>query len=195
MTVKRPLVWIDTETTSLRHDRRAWDIAAIVRTPTGDEEHQWFVDADDLDLGGADLNALRIGGFHQRHPQYAAASVVTPEEEEWHVLTQVEALTRGAVLLGSHPAFDMDTLSARMRACGLCPSWYYHPIDVPVLAWGVLLGRGVQVPARDDGTAGSDDLCRAFGLDLDRYERHTALGDCRLFRDLYDAVQADGGVR
>lgn len=187
MTDARTLVWVDTETTSLRHDRRAWDIALIVRTPDGDVEHQWFVDADDLDLGNADAAALRIGGFHQRHPQYNVR-VNTAEAEEWDVLTQVERYTRGAVLLGSHPAFDMNTLAPRMRACGICPSWYYHPIDVPTLALGVLLGRGVRPPYRDDGTVGSDAVCTAFGLDVGRYERHTALGDCRLFRDLYDAA-------
>lgn len=189
-TDKRPLVWIDTETTSLRHDRRAWDVALIRRTPDGDVEHQWFIVADDLDLGGADLAALRIGRFHQRHPQYTGGGA----EEEWALLDQVEELTRDAVLLGSHPAFDMDTLAPRMRANGVCPSWHYRPVDVPVLALGVLLGRGVQVPARDDGTLSTDDVCRAFGLDVSGYERHTALGDCRLFRDLYNVVQAETGV-
>lgn len=67
------LVFVDTETTSLRPDRRAWDIALIVRRPgEPDREYQWFVDDLALDLGNADPFALKIGRFYERHP--AAAS-------------------------------------------------------------------------------------------------------------------------
>jgi DNA polymerase III epsilon subunit-like protein len=189
-TGRRPLVWIDTETTSLRHDRRAWEIAVIVRRDGHpDHEQTWLVDANDLDLGNADPQALAVGRYYDRHPQAgrSADRYVLPPPE-LNALIQVEEVTRGAVLLGSNPGFDTEVLGARMRANGICPSWHYHPIDVPTLALGVLLGRGEPVPYREDGTVGSDDLCRAFGLDLAGYERHTALGDCRLFRDLYDAA-------
>src|SRR5207247_40224 len=59
--------FIDTETTSLRPDRRAWEVGIIVREerllvhPTGpdvigveEREYQFFVDHRDLDLGNAD---------------------------------------------------------------------------------------------------------------------------------------------
>jgi hypothetical protein len=59
---------------------------------------------------------------------------------------------------------------------------------VPTLAHGWLLGAGKPVPRRPDGTVKSDDLSRAVGVDPDDYYRHTALGDCRWMRDLYDAV-------
>lgn len=76
------LVFIDTETTSLRPDRRAWEVGLIERVPvvvrhpdgpdtssTEDREHHWFIDTEDLDLGNADLMSLKIGRFHERHPQ------------------------------------------------------------------------------------------------------------------------------
>jgi DNA polymerase III epsilon subunit-like protein len=186
-TDKRPLVWIDTETTSLRPDRRAWEIAVIVRRDGHpDREQTWLVDAADLDLGNADPRALAVGRYYDRHPQARVAGKTPPPEPD--VLMQVEEATRDAVLLGSNPGFDTEVLGVRMRANGICPTWHYRPVDVPTLAWGVLAGRGEPVPYRQDGTVGSDDLCRAFGLDLAGYERHTALGDCRLFRDLYDAA-------
>jgi hypothetical protein len=33
-------------------------------------------------------------------------------------------------------------------------------------------------------------LAEAVGLDVSKYELHTALGDCRLARDMHDAVYA-----
>jgi hypothetical protein len=63
------ICFIDTETTSLRPDRRAWDIAAIIRRPgQPDDVRTWFVDSADLELGNADLASLKIGRFFARHP-------------------------------------------------------------------------------------------------------------------------------
>lgn len=46
------IVFCDTETTSLRPDRRAWEVGLIVRDPDRRErEFQWFVRSEDLDLG------------------------------------------------------------------------------------------------------------------------------------------------
>ena len=77
-----------------------------------------------------------------------------------------------------------DILGARMRAHGICPSWHYHPEDIPTLAHGWLLGAGKPVPER----LKSDDISRACGVDPDQFGRHTALGDCRWMRALYDVV-------
>jgi hypothetical protein len=195
------LVFIDTETTSLRPDRRAWDIALIRRNPDGTEtEHQWYVGAHDLDLGNADPFALRIGHFYERHPQYRL-----DKEFDWHVLSdeddtlgEIEALTRDAHLVGCVPNFDADVLGTRMRAHGILPAWHYHLIDVEALVVGwvahkaqhiredqptVDLGPWPRLPWR------SDDLSRAIGIELPPDEdRHTALGNARWARDMYDAV-------
>ena len=65
------IVFLDTETTSLRWDRRAWEVGLIVRDPgRDDQEHHWFIDIRDLDLGNADLMSLKIGRFYERHPEY-----------------------------------------------------------------------------------------------------------------------------
>lgn len=61
------------------------------------------------------------------------------------------------------------------------------------------------LPARDasdsrpdwlepDGSWESDNLYKAVGIDPSKYARHTALGDCRLNRDIYRAI-AGGGTR
>lgn len=176
------LVFIDTETTSLRHDRRAWEIGLISRDDAGKEtEDSWFVELDDLDLGNADLMSLKIGRFHERHPQ-AQVDVIsrhTDIEPEESVLCQVEGYTRGATIVGAVPWFDTDVLGQRMRANGICSSWHYHLVDVETLAAGAL-----HMPPPWD----FDKLLAAYGLTYDEADRHTALGDARMARDLYDAV-------
>jgi DNA polymerase III epsilon subunit-like protein len=169
------LVFLDTETTSLRPDRRAWEVALIVRRVDRlpDVEHHWFVDYEDLDLGNADLASLKIGGFFDRHP-YAGNT-----QSEEGVMADVEALTRNATIVGAVPWFDTDVLGQRMRAHGILPSWHYHLIDIEALAAGALH----KAPPW-----GFDDLLAAYTLTYDETARHTALGDARMVRDLYDAV-------
>lgn len=176
------IVFLDTETTSLRHDRRVWDFAAIVRDSEigGDIEHQMFIQYDDLDLGNADLMSLKIGGFYQRHPQASGdEDAWTKVREEIEGLMDVEALTRDAFIVGAVPWFDTDVLGQRMRAQGICPSWHYHLVDVETLAAGAL-----KLPPKWD----FDKLLDAYGLTYDEADRHTALGDARMVRSLYDAV-------
>ena len=132
------LCFTDSETTSLRWDRRAWEIGIIAREPgKPDTEHHWFIDARDLDLGNADPMSLKIGRFHDRHPQYkynGGGEAYTRSEAD--VMGDVEVITRGAHLVGAVPNFDADVLGARMRANGICPSWHYHLICVENLAVG-----------------------------------------------------------
>ena len=187
------ICFIDTETTSLRHDRRAWEIGLIVRRPGHDDaEHSWFIDAGDLDLGNADPFALSIGKFYQRHPQYRPKYRPGLGDHqgclkgEAEALREVEALTRGAHLVGAVVNFDADVLSARMRAHGICPSWHYHLQDFETLIIGYLRGRGEQIP---DLPWRSDDLSRLIGVEPPgNDERHTALGDARWAARVWDTV-------
>lgn len=191
------LCFIDTETTSLRHDRRAWEIGLIVREPDGTSaEFHWFVGTEDLDLGNADVMSLKIGRFHERHPQASAlAADWRSQPDEATVMDRVERLTRGAHLVGAVVSFDADVLSQRMRANGICPSWHYHLIDVEALAVGAtahaaarngygreLAGSITALPWK------SDALSMSLGVDPDEFDRHTALGDARWAMAIYDAV-------
>jgi DNA polymerase III epsilon subunit-like protein len=193
------IVAIDTETTSLRADRRAWEIGLIIREPgQPDTEHLWHVAAEDLDLGNADLMSLKIGRFHERHPQYAlgAAGIsglpdVTPEPVALH---EIEAITRGAHLVGAVVSFDAEVLGNRMRAHGICPSWHHHLIDVEALAVGWLNGNASGYGHKDRPLGlcvppwKSDDLSAALGVTVSDDDRHTALGDARWALRVYDAV-------
>lgn len=184
------IAFVDTETTSLRHDRRAWEIAVIIRQPgQPDDEQSWFIHADEVDLGNADLASLKFGRFYDRHPQYNGGATGSSSYEEF-VLAEVEELTRGAILMGSNPSFDAEMLAARMRAHGICPSWNYHLEDVPTLALGWLYGAGKPIPE----VRKSDQISLACGVDPASYDRHSALGDCRWIRDLFDVVTGTSAV-
>jgi DNA polymerase III epsilon subunit-like protein len=192
------ICFVDTETTSLRPDRRAWEIGIIRRADGADTELHWFVDAADLDLGNADPMSLKIGRFHERHPQASAlAADWRSLPDEATVMDRVERLTRGAHLVGAVVSFDAEVLGQRMRANRICPSWHYHLIDVEALAVGFLHGkRGTcqQPLAMQPGFEApgvpwkSDDLAAALGVTISDEDRHTALGDARWARAIYDTV-------
>ncbi len=183
------IVFLDTETTSLRPDRRAWDIGLILRDPgQPDVEHQWFVPTWELDLANADPFALNIGHFYERHPQMNGDGIAADWErpDEGEVLDEVERLTRGAHLVGAVPDFDAEVLATRMRVHGIAPSWHYHLIDVEALAVGFIAGCAADpVPLPWN----SDELTAQLGLDpVPEADRHTALGDARWARAIYDRV-------
>jgi hypothetical protein len=208
------LCFIDTETTSLRHDRRVWEVAVITREPgEPDQEWQAFVSICDLDLGNADLFSLKIGRFHERHPEAgndpdeARGTIRQQVRQELYredvVLWQVERLTRGAHLVGAVPNFDAEVLANRMRANDICPSWNYHLVDVEPLAAGWLHRHAAVLENREatvDEAARlrqlatppwkSDNLTAALGVEVSEEDRHTALGDARWAMRVWDAVVA-----
>lgn len=203
-----PIVFLDTETTSLRPDRRAWDIGIIRREPDGTQrEITLFV--SDIDLSSADLDALRIGHFFERHPMYrpevGGAFVAAYEDDdtvdvdqaqelldtdeclypERRVAQIVERWTRGAHIVGSVPNFDTECLAAMLRRHGLCPAWHYHLADVETLALGWLAARGrVLLPPWK-----SEDISREIGVEPPAdAERHTALGDAKWVARIWDRI-------
>lgn len=201
-----PIVFIDTETTSLRPDRRAWEVGMIRRADhrDADQETSFFIHIDDIDLPNADPFALDVGRFWQRHPQAVTDARVGYEVHDfedtsmWSTLrgevldagtaAQVVRLwTHGAHLVGAVPSFDAEVLAALLRDNWLTPTWRYHLIDVENLAVGWLAGRGETVlpPWK------SADLSRMVGVDADAdEERHTALGDARWAARIFDRVMA-----
>lgn len=192
--LRAPLCFVDTETTSLHPElRRPWDIAVIRYGVDGHRtEWQTFVALLDLDLHRADLLALRVGRFHERHPQATGATPpvsyageppnsyiggwpknLTTAEEAAAV---VERLTRDAVMIGAVVSFDTDTLASMLYREGFCPSWHYRPVCVETMAAGRLaaLGETVEEPWS------AEDLSRRCGVEPPAGDdRHTALGDAR----------------
>lgn len=183
----RPYAFVDIESTRADHAKRIWELALIVDRHNGKPvECEWLIESSSLDLGNADPKALEVGGFYQRHPQAARGFIHTGDlYPEYVALAEFEHLTRHAVLFANNTPFDTSGLDTRMRAVNILPSWHYKPKDVIDMAHGWLLGRGIEVPAKDDGTWSSEAISLACGVDPADYDRHTALGDCRWIRALF----------
>lgn len=181
------LAFIDTETTGLDPDlHEMWEVGLILRDPGKDDvERTWMLP---VDLGRADAFALKVGRFHDRHPQgYGIGSIrtTTPLDEfaesfaEWTYGPDVH-------LVGANVAFDEERLRRLLKANGACPEWHYHKIDVESLVLGYAAARGISlsIPFK------SDDLWPVVGVDPATFDRHTALGDAQLVRAVFDAVMS-----
>lgn len=203
------LAWADVETTGIDPKRGAeiWELALIVRDlnqvsgePASDcdLEYCWHIRPD---LAHADPMALKVGGYYQRcqvqdRQPGEAAPLRLPGSGEggkipllatWEVAHEVATLLNGAHFIAANPAFDSGHLDAFLRANGQCLTVDYHLTDIGSLVRGWAAGKGLlatasQFPLKLDAAA------RATGINPDAYERHSALDDARVARDVYDAV-------
>lgn len=191
------LIFIDTETTGLTLDRcEVWEIGLIARTDEGDVEYGWQIRPN---LATAEPNGLRIGRFYERlhlelrspaadhtgawvfaHPHLYHEGVYRHRGE---MAAELADLLDGAYLVGAVPWFDERFLDKHLRAEGQALTSHYHLIDVETLAAGQ---RRLPPPWN------FDTILAAYGLAYDENDRHTALGDARMVRDLYDAVMVEG---
>lgn len=183
------LVFADIESTGTDPTRHhLWEIGLIVRTNGQDREYCWQVRPD---LSTADPMALKIGRYYERigihykpvgvaqittHPRHSTPSSVTAGE----VASDVAALLDGAVLAAANVTFDAAFLAAFLRANGQAPAWDYHLLEIESYAAGAI---GMQPPWK------LDKLAAALGIPpLAVDQRHTALADARLARDVFDAA-------
>lgn len=169
-----PIVFLDTETTGLHPDRRAWEIAMIRRDEFG--ERDITIQVSDVDLSHAEPKGLQIGGFYERHAAYrpdadniAGRPFVAGSDTFWmtesQAATEVEQWTRGAHLVGAVPDFDARTLDPMLRRHGLIPAWHHHLMDIEAMAVGWLNARASQPARYVTGVAAERPLCEepAFG--------------------------------
>ncbi len=200
------VAFVDCETTGLDPDHHEiWEVGLItpVVGATGAEdgwnEQIWQLP---VDLSKADPMALNIGRFHDRRllgidlvPLAVFAAEFARD-------------TRGLHLAGACVSFDAERLWQLLRNNGECPMWHYHLIDVEGLAAGYLTGQFTAIqecganPDADGPTQeeamlaippwNSGDLSRAVGVEPDDFDRHTALGDARWAKAIYEAVMGGG---
>lgn len=191
-----PLAFVDTETTGLDpfiHD--AWEIAVILRRDGHDTEHTFRILPD---ITNADPKALEINRYFER---------VTVDGWQWDdrqtAATRLYALLNGAVMIGSNPAFDAEMIAHLFGRYYEQPKpWHYRTIDTTTLATGALYGRASEWTRKDCDAAWYGKVANAVGWPWKSYEvsrhvevdppakavAHTALGDARWARDVWDAV-------
>lgn len=194
------LAFIDTETTGLDPDRHAvWEIAVIIRNPNQpDWEHHWQIRQPELHLTRvAQPEALDIGRYYDRMaiPDDYFVGQIGGDGKPVGMSHKTLAydLTRildGAVLIGSNPAFDAAFL--RVFLDGDTP-WHYRTIDVATLAAGFMWAQEPELMAKDTKPISSRWLSRQVGVEPPGEDvAHTALGDARWARDVYDAITRGG---
>lgn len=96
----------------------------------------------------------------------------------------VARILDGTHLIAANPAFDAGHLSRLLRANGECLTADYHMTDIGSLVRGWAAAQGMNLPWPLKVHAAAT----AAGVDPAAYEAHTALGDARLVRDVFDAA-------
>jgi hypothetical protein len=202
------LAFVDTETVTLEpgHDV-IWEIGIITRDPDRPDE-EWLYQVRP-NMGKARPESLEVSRFEERYElgdrQQAAAWFPAAGGRPQRLTADGLAMNLRLLLAGRHvwgstPGFDLERLSAMLRrqwgkTPGYHDPWHYKPHDVKDYAAGYLrCFSGREVP---DGLLDlpydSVALSQAMGVFVQEADRHTALGDARWARDLYDAV-TDGMV-
>lgn len=173
------LLVVDTETLGLDIEAHAvWEVGAILITDEGETEYHWFLEVSKhhSDISHSDPIALRIGGFFERHPSFSGKGEITPTSQ---FAEEFFRISNGVIWVGAVPDFDAYRIAQILRLNSLPAMWNYHLCDVENLVAGKL---GILPPWN------SKELSEKIGIDTDKYEKHTALGDARWARDLFLAV-------
>lgn len=186
------ICFIDTETTGLGPDCEWWELGLIERTPVGDREYLWQRRPG---MAHAEPMGLRIGRYYDRTDaalvdEGAVRQIfngVDIPADKRHVnpdrwaAADIAQILDGATIVGAVPWFDTVMIDKWLRANGQAGTWNYHLVDVETLAAGQL----VLPPPWN-----FDKLLAAYGLVHDEADRHSALGDAKMARDLFDAVMS-----
>lgn len=176
------LLFLDTETLGLDPAAPIWEIGAIRVWPGGFQRHlHVFVDHDP-DSWLATMPQSFQDDYRDR---YRVEDAYAPELAIRYLADLIG--DDEPFVVGSNPSFDMQRLERLSSLVDGEPlAWHYHPIDMPTLAHGWLVGKGVS-PAPPWK---SDLISQMIGVDPADFDRHTALGDARWCQAMWRAVMS-----
>lgn len=175
------IVFLDTETSGLDPElHEVWEVGAIVRDEDQEDiEHHWFLPL--FNFKNADPFALDIGKFWERYTWPDPQQYTRDYMSEWCRMWM--QMTKGAYIVGAVPNFDVERLDNLCKRYDYRMFNHHHLVDVENLVAGKY---GMAPPWK------SDDLFAVVGLNTEEevYQKgkHTALGDARVVRDVYDIV-------
>jgi DNA polymerase-3 subunit epsilon len=167
---------LDTETTGLdpKDNHRIVELACIELInyiPTGASWHWYFNPERDVPKAATEVHGL-TEAFLASKPLFGAAAA------------EIAAVLEGARLIIHNAAFDVGFLNAEFGRLGLPPISMERVTDTLALARRKHPGSPNNL----------DALCRRYGVDNSKREKHGALLDSELLADVYvrliGAVQA-----
>lgn len=177
------------------------------RTPVRD----WGIDGGQL----YDMAAVWTEDDADEMPSYRKVGQPIQDRPKWSdprsVADRLARLLDGAIMFGAVPDFDGRFLRRWLRAHGEAFTPHYHLADIEAMAAGYLLGQAsglVEAAGNDYAEPGpsaplsraanhrivaapnwdTDELYLRVGYTPTREDRHTALGDARSVRDLWDRL-------
>lgn len=174
---KHPVAFVDTETLGLDADiNPVWEVALIL---PDDTERVWQIYRTQREISLAHPIALEMTKFNERYKREESSS-------EWSFMCEFSALTQGLHLAGAVISFDEERLRRMAWQHGIEVLWHYHIIDVEALAIGHL--AGLRYGEKIAPPWKSDELTAAMGITVPEESKHTALGDARWAKAIYEKV-------
>ncbi|BDY33182.1 3'-5' exoribonuclease [Mycolicibacterium mageritense] len=186
-------VFLDTETLGLDPAAPVWEFAAVRRFADGSEDKTEFQIRHDpahwLDQLAEQPNGQQfVDDYANRYDHRDAAS-------EFDAAVMMNIVTRGAVVIGCNPSFDLERIARLLRKHGMEPDWHYRPVCVTTFAAAALHvcadALGIPISKSEIVLAlpwSSDEVSRSIGVNPDDYDRHTAIGDVRWALAQWDAI-------
>ena len=178
--------------------------------PRNDAAYLWQVRPA---LSESSAGSLQISAYYRRcritgKPGGAAMKLEHPDLPKGKqqgtqarlVALEVATLLDGALIIGANPWFDFGHIDTFAREHDQCLTADYHMRDIGSVVDGYLAGHDLArrncafckheaaEPLRRPESMRLTDIARALGMDPDSYDTHTALGDARLTRAIWNAV-------
>lgn len=171
---KKPLAFIDTETTGLDPALNEIIEYAIVRVSAdGRETLRWVTKIKPQNIETAHPKALEVNGYTPE----AWADAPTMAEVGAKILRDLG----DCVIVGHNVSFDEAMLNANLQRAGFTQRIPYHKVDTVTLAYEHLVPEGLT-------SLSLDNIRKFMGWSLDG--AHTALQDVDDCKRLFDLLMA-----
>lgn len=191
------IVFMDTETLGVHIDAPIWEFAAIRRKTLGSglaaekSLHIQIHHYADPWLNGPDALPEQFQADYRERFNFESAvgqSVAARQIAEF--------MEGRPHIVGAVPNFDTERIAHQLlRPSHIPEPWHYHLIDVENLIVGYLRSARHEADAPREQIErlttlpwSSDLLSTAVGVDPEKFDRHTAMGDMLWVKAQYDAV-------